>query len=194
MFGLVSILTALLASVLVPDLPEVDSGLLQSLPIKQVPTSLDGLRKVDGEGRSLSASQTRSAYNACVQRLPIVYDFLQDRGDTEIEGEDSGSSTPPPSSNKGNTFSKCEVAEALFSYRRLCRLYARERGPWWTEVFVRLRDLWEHGSPHGPTFSSLLEKYSNKLSSSGSGRKKKEEVMVEGSESPCDHIISSSMR
>lgn len=50
----------------------------------------------------------------------------------------------------------CGVAMLAFKYRHDVREYCRERGSWWTQQFVQLRDWWSYGHIDGPTFEELL--------------------------------------
>lgn len=111
-----------------------------------LPTSVEDLRAALGEGRTLGPSETRKLYRCLVNGAGAAQ---------EAAGEDGAADAPLAPEEV-----ECDAARASHGWRKVARQYARERGGALSEAFVRLRDYLTYGSGDGPTFESLVERYS----------------------------------
>jgi len=98
--------------------------------------SLALLRQQLGEGRTKTSAEIRNMYNCLLKDLNAQH-VLQHY--QEKHGDDA-----------------CAVAEVMHGYRQIVKQYARERGSWWHEQFLNLRDLIKYGRFSGPSFQDLI--------------------------------------
>jgi len=134
-------------------------------------STIGELRQYLGSGRTLSSSQARNMYNCLLH------------GDNAEHFEEWA---------RSESKSTCEVAEKMHNYRSMVRAYMRERGSWFVEKALGLRDQWKYGNAGGPTFSDLLIKEEKKLiRQSGDSDLKMSNDMTNLA---CEHIQQSATR
>ncbi|MES1911037.1 MAG: hypothetical protein MHM6MM_003536 [Cercozoa sp. M6MM] len=95
---------------------------LRSRTDRHLPWTRTEMELLVGSGRDLAADEVRNLYNCLLSNGPFLIAHFA-----------------------GFTSDICEVAEQLVGYRARVKQYARSRGAWFTEQFLRLRDVVKYG-------------------------------------------------